>query len=73
MCGDESDDRVHDGAQPDDSTTAKIAHCCREGFVGLVDSGDVTKIAESGVAGEVSREVPPAAMTDGCVENSDGT
>lgn len=33
--GDESGERVHDDAQPGGSTAMKMAHCRRDGFVGL--------------------------------------
>lgn len=55
------------------TAATKMAHCRREGFVGLVESDGATKIAESGVARDVVREVTAVAMRDVWVDISDGT
>lgn len=68
--GDKADGRYHDGAQPGAHATADLAHCRREGFVCLVESGNVTKLFENEVAGKVMCEVTAMSMREKRIDTS---
>lgn len=67
------DGRDSDDDQPDDSETADRAHCRLEGFVDLVESGNVTEISNRKVTGEVMCEEAAAVMRAKRFETTDGT
>lgn len=71
--GDELDRRDHGDAQLDADVTADMAHCRREVFIGLAESGGATEIVEREVAGETMCEEKAAVMKARHSGNSDGT
>lgn len=68
--GDEVEGCDRDDSQKDDDATVHMAHCRREGFVGLVESGSVIKIVERRVAGEVMCEEMAAVVKSKRIDTS---